>query len=117
MRDASEIAGVIALWVLGMTAAVPASWPVWLVVLAAVVSAGAVIFYASRAIAERRSGNSHYFTMALLGVTLTVISLSATALQLQGGGRFLLSLAIGLGLVFLSVVYFKNRRRPPSSAA
>ena len=109
--------GVVALWVLGITATVPAGWPVWPLVVAAVLSAIVTTVYAIRAIAERRSGNSHYFTMALITVVLTVVSLAASAVQLQGGPRFLMSIAAIFAFVFLVAVYFKHGRRPPSTAA
>jgi ABC-type uncharacterized transport system permease subunit len=117
MRDVFEIAGVIGLWVLGMLATFPGSWPTWVLVTAAVLAAAAVISYGFRAIAERRSGNRQYFKIALLSVFLLVISLGASAIQLEGGAQYLLGVALGLGLVFVSAMLFKNRRRPPSSAA
>lgn len=117
MKDAAEIIGIIALWVLGMTATVPASWPVWLLVLAAILSAIAIVLYAARAIVERRSGSTHYFTMALIAVTLTFISLGVSAIQLQGGAQFLLYLIAGCVLVFLLALLFKYRKQSSSSAA
>ena len=117
MRNASEIAGVIGLWVLGMTATFPGSWPTWLLVASAILAAVAVISYGARAIAERRTGNHHFFKIALLSVFLLVISLSASAIQLQGGARYLLGLALVLGLVFVSAAYFKNRKGRWNSAA
>jgi len=116
MKDWIEFAGVIALWLLGMAAAVPDSWSAESIVAVSLIATVMVGTYGWRAIIERRAGNSHYFRMTWLAVGLTLISLCMSATQVPGGERYLLSV---FACALVVVLVFLTRRhwpRKPASA-
>lgn len=116
MKNKAEIAGVVSLWFLGMVASVPSSWPDWLLFLIAFLSVIAVIIYAVCAISVRRSGEPHYFNMALITVLLTVASLFVSAVQIQGGAQFVFRVVAILLFIFLLALWFKYRKGESPSA-
>ena len=108
MKDWIEFAGVIALWLLGMAAAVPDTWSTKSIVAVSLFATVMVGIYSWRAILERRAGNSHYFRMTWLAVVLTLISLGLSAAKVAGGERYLLLVFAGALVVVLVFLTWRH---------
>lgn len=116
MKDWIEFAGVIALWFLGMAAVVPDTWSVNSVIAVALIATVMVGIYGWRAILERRAGNSHYFWMTGLAVVLTIVSLSMSALKVEGGEQLLLFVFAGALVTVLAFLAWWHWPRDPAGA-